>query len=853
MSWFDDMIEKALSDSYLDDLIVKAELCYSHSFLNIAEDAQSAALSEKEFYDILRFADVLCRGKTAHGRNKAYKIISLLYDFYKEDPFFQYCGDIVLTKLGIFPTLSLLSNQSIVHSTTEVALEKTVKETYQISPFEGKVFTDAQYRLFEKLKNSNHYSFSGPTSFGKSFVMEAFINYIIEERKASDNIVILVPTRALINQVSAKLKQEITNQKYKVLTHPVVPPMYRARNYRYVFVFTPERWISYISENTNPVITYMFIDEAHKIVSQKDSRAPLYYHAILLAERKNVNLFFASPNIPNAEVFLQLFEKSQEESMVIYDSPVAQNRYYIDFIEKRAMLFSDTGREITLPYDTSPKQGILRHLLIELGNGYQNIVYCNTIDDTINFSLQFSQKLPIKKNAQIDDLIKLIKSFVHKDYYLIDCLQHGVAFHFGRLPQRIREQVESLFAKGIIDYVFCTSTLLEGVNLPAKNIFILNNAIGMSKFSDIDFWNLAGRAGRLSKEMSGNIICVRVEDKKNRWDNPAKDLNVVRNKKISNRLPSVIKGEKNFYTNLGNAIQGTPFTNKNASQTEKDIWNHYSNILYIHQIGKSESILINSFLKKNIKAKQILEAVSKSNEIPLFILEQCSTIKPKYQNALWHSRQLEPLPHEVSRDSCQSILDRLYDTYNWKSEESGGRNPMVRDRTRLQYLSILMFSWVQGIPLNMIINNLIRYYKQKGNIYNNGNYVVFDEKSRDHINIVINNLMSDIDTALRFKIKNYLLNYSLICSSRLGKEDSSANWVDYLEYGTTDPLVIDLQTLGIPRHLANFIIQYHMECLELKNGSVIDFNNQRLQQEISKNEFAEEYKELSNIFNWAKD
>ena len=114
-----------------------------------------------------------------------------------------------------------------------------------------------------------------------------------------------------------------------------------------------------------------------------------------------------------------------------------------------------------------------------MGKDCQNIVYCNTIDDTIDYALGFSRKLPIKTNDEIEGLIKLTKTFVHKDYYLIDCLRHGVAFHFGRLPQRIREQVESLFSKGLIDYVFCTSTLLEGVNLPAKNIFILNNAIGM--------------------------------------------------------------------------------------------------------------------------------------------------------------------------------------------------------------------------------------------------------------------------------------------------------------------------------------------------------------------------------------
>ena len=94
--------------------------------------------------------------------------------------------------------------------------------------------------------------------------------------------------------------------------------------------------------------------------------------------------------------------------------------------------------------------------------------------------------------------------------------------------------------------MFCTSTLLEGVNLPAKNIFIFSNAIGNSKFSDVDFWNLAGRAGRFSKELSGNIICVRIEDKKNRWDTPHKDLEVVRYKKIDDVQPIVIKS-KRFY------------------------------------------------------------------------------------------------------------------------------------------------------------------------------------------------------------------------------------------------------------------------------------------------------------------
>lgn len=106
---------------------------------------------------------------------------------------------------------------------------------------------------------------------------------------------------------------------------------------------------------------------------------------------------------------------------------------------------------------------------------------------------------------------------IHKDYYLADCLAHGVAFHFGSLPQVIRNKVEKLFKKGEIKYLFCTSTLLEGVNLPAKNIFILSNKKHRSNMSKIDFWNLAGRAGRLNFELFGNVFCIREEIKD--WKN----------------------------------------------------------------------------------------------------------------------------------------------------------------------------------------------------------------------------------------------------------------------------------------------------------------------------------------------
>ena len=440
----------------------------------------------------------------------------------------------------------------------------------------------------------------------------------------------------------------------------MVPTIYKNRMLKYVFVFTPERLISYLGEKENPVINYMFVDEAHKIIAEKDSRSPLYYHAILLAERKSIKLYFASPNIPNADVFLQLFEKSVDEQMIIRESPVSQNRFFVDYVEGNGRMFTETGDDIVFDDLGKREHGYVSKLLRKLGCDCKNIVYCNTVADTIDFALQFSKNLPEQSDSRIDSLIELIKTYVHKDYFLIDCLKKGVAFHFGRLPQRIRQRIENLFEEKVIDYMFCTSTLLEGVNLPAKNIFIFSNAIGNSKFSDVDFWNLAGRAGRLSKELSGNIICVRIEDKKNRWDTPHKDLEVVRNKKIDDVQPIVIKGQKNFYTNLERSLRAKDFTRANYSQTEKEVWDHYANIVFTHQASKTDSILMSNFLRKNTDGKKLLERMDKENYIPLHILEQCSNIKVSYQNNIWEkiSGAEKAFPEEITTQSCQFNLYR---------------------------------------------------------------------------------------------------------------------------------------------------------------------------------------------------
>lgn len=57
-------------------------------------------------------------------------------------------------------------------------------------------------------------------------------------------------------------------------------------------------------------------------------------------------------------------------------------------------------------------------------------------------------------------------------------------------------------------------------------------------------------------------------------------------------------------------------------------------------------------------------------------------------------------------------------------------------------------------------------------------------------------MFKDIENILKFKVKNYVVNYL-----KLTNQDDS-EWQNYLEYGTNDKSIIELQKIGFDRTIA---------------------------------------------------
>ena len=67
-----------------------------------------------------------------------------------------------------------------------------------------------------------------------------------------------------------------------------------------------------------------------------------------------------------------------------------------------------------------------------------------------------------------------------------------------------------------LKYIFCTSTIIEGVNTSAKNVVIFDEKKGTNELDFFDYSNIKGRSGRMMEHYVGkvyNFINIPKEEK----------------------------------------------------------------------------------------------------------------------------------------------------------------------------------------------------------------------------------------------------------------------------------------------------------------------------------------------------
>lgn len=103
-------------------------------------------------------------------------------------------------------------------------------------------------------------------------------------------------------------------------------------------------------------------------------------------------------------------------------------------------------------------------------------------------------------------LIEWIKSNISWGWSLTKCLQNGIGVHDGSMPKHITSSTIRYFNENKLKFLFCTNTIIEGVNTSAKNVIFYDDHIGNRPVDYFDYSNIKGRAGRLMDIMSGKLL-----------------------------------------------------------------------------------------------------------------------------------------------------------------------------------------------------------------------------------------------------------------------------------------------------------------------------------------------------------
>ena len=535
--------------------------------------------------DALRFADILSKSNHSTKADKhkvwAQEIVTMLNYIYPENPDVLYVAGSVLTSVGNYQGRNIIKSDFNGADVMEKIYFELKKDYYTIPSAPDKQFMVAQKSAYDHFANS-YYSYSAPTSMGKSFIMRMFIKEKIL-RDVRHNFAIVVPTKALINEIRIKITKkdlgELLHQKnYHVVTaagdavlsnwkdkeqnyifvmtpermlylminepdiqidylfvdeaHKItgadkrspfyyqVVNIWKDKEQNYIFVMTPERMLYLMINEPDIQIDYLFVDEAHKITGA-DKRSPFYYQVVnMLSERPHI--IFASPNVPNPEVFLDTIpdvQAANEHKLQTSYSPVSQPKFIVNLINREVSIYNEHN-DSNIPItsialdDADLIDVLLRFEKDENKKEKPFIVYFPSTRKTVVAARDFGANRIPKANCQeLMELAKDIKNEVHGDYYLADLVSKGVAYHIGYLPASIRQRIEDLFKAGKITALFCTSTLVEGVNLPADNLFITDYRNGQKDMRPIDFRNLVGRVGRLEFNLYGNVFLVATSEK----------------------------------------------------------------------------------------------------------------------------------------------------------------------------------------------------------------------------------------------------------------------------------------------------------------------------------------------------
>ncbi len=420
---------------------------------------------------VFQQCDIINNLLIVNDENKAREELIKLLDFHNNNQLsYTPLVNHLIRETGLFPYLQ---------TDTASWEERYIYEVFKVNIGEKEPITlhREQSLLLKKLLDGQDIAVSAPTSFGKSFVIDAFIKI-----KKPSNVLIIVPTIALTDETRRRLYKKFAND-YKIITTTDVEPAEKN-----IFIFPQERAINYLDKVE--FFDIMIIDEFYKASRNFDKeRSPSLIKAIIKLGGKSKQRYFLAPNISTLDE--NPFTKGMEFIKLDFNTVFLEVNELYKEINKDEQKKTEKLIEILNLKD--------RKSLIYAGT-YANI---DTISDILISRYRERQS---KKLNQFADWLSKNYSY---NWSLTHLVKRGSGIHNGRLHRSLSQIQVRLFEESDgLHNIISTSSIIEGVNTSAENVILWMNKNGRSGLNDFTYRNIIGRGGRMFKHFIGKIYIL---------------------------------------------------------------------------------------------------------------------------------------------------------------------------------------------------------------------------------------------------------------------------------------------------------------------------------------------------------
>lgn len=394
-----------------------------------------------------------------------------------------------------------------------------------------------------------------PTSAGKTRATELVIRSAFLAKRTS-LAVIIAPFRALCHEISGALKEALRGENISVdeLTDVLQPDFdfdllfsedFELVKKKRVLVVTPEKLLYVLRHEPDLAdsIGLVIYDEGHQFDSgirgvtyellltslrrriSKDTQTVLISAVISNAEAIGTWLLGENPTVATG---LNLSPMQRRVAFTGWSTMLGQLHFMEEdaletedffvprLVSQQALKKRGKERKARLFPEKGDSNSIALYLGIKLVNRGSVAIFCGRKDtvsgicaeivEAYDRGLSLPKPLEACHQEEIRKLTGLYEANLGTNSSVSQAAAFGILSHNGNTPHGIRLAVEYAMKEGDANFVVCTSTLAQGVNLPIRYLIVTSVYQGGERIKVRDFHNLIGRAGRAGMHVESTIL-----------------------------------------------------------------------------------------------------------------------------------------------------------------------------------------------------------------------------------------------------------------------------------------------------------------------------------------------------------